>query len=465
MRRPKHFEYAIKKDVRNNPIVREVDRERHRELWRSVGIGAFLVSCSCSRRGSTSSCCARLPGRADAAGARRGGRDQPAPPARDRDAGGRRADRAPGDRRLRMVAPARRAEVIARVRRRTAARPVVAQPLESGRVRGPSPDSSRLAPDPAAGVARGALARCGRSASRCGWSTCRSSRAARSVRARRTAAVAHDRSAGQARRHPRSQRRGARLQRRRRHDLRRAAEIDDPDRGRRGVRALDDCDAKDRRRRWPIASSQGQAFATCVARCRRSGAAGGGLQLDGIGFMQGEPAPTRTRALASHCSATSASTTSAWAASRRPTTRSSAAAPAPCSCRPTRGGARSAASSGPPTAGASLELTIDSICSTSSSASCAPACSRAAPPAAVGIVMDPSTGRDSGAGQRARLQSQRLSRRARGRAAQSRRPGSLRAGIDLQDRHRQRRLRRGRHAADTIIDAERRQHPIRLAAS
>jgi|SRR5688572_10879701 cell division protein FtsL len=37
------FEYAIKKDVRNNPIVREVDRERHRELWRSVAIGVFLV--------------------------------------------------------------------------------------------------------------------------------------------------------------------------------------------------------------------------------------------------------------------------------------------------------------------------------------------------------------------------------------------------------------------------------------
>src|SRR5687767_3174780 len=37
------FEYAIKKDVRNNPIVREVDRERHRELWRSVGLGVFLV--------------------------------------------------------------------------------------------------------------------------------------------------------------------------------------------------------------------------------------------------------------------------------------------------------------------------------------------------------------------------------------------------------------------------------------
>jgi cell division protein FtsL len=40
---PEPFEYAIKKDVRNNPIVREVDEARHRELWRSVGIGAFLV--------------------------------------------------------------------------------------------------------------------------------------------------------------------------------------------------------------------------------------------------------------------------------------------------------------------------------------------------------------------------------------------------------------------------------------
>jgi cell division protein FtsL len=38
------FEYAIKKDVRNNPIVREVDRERHREMWRSVAVGMFLVA-------------------------------------------------------------------------------------------------------------------------------------------------------------------------------------------------------------------------------------------------------------------------------------------------------------------------------------------------------------------------------------------------------------------------------------
>jgi cell division protein FtsL len=37
------FEYAIKKHVRNNPIVREVDEARQRELWKSVSIAAFLV--------------------------------------------------------------------------------------------------------------------------------------------------------------------------------------------------------------------------------------------------------------------------------------------------------------------------------------------------------------------------------------------------------------------------------------
>ena len=37
------FEYAIKKDVRNNPIVREMDQSRQRELWTSVGIATLLV--------------------------------------------------------------------------------------------------------------------------------------------------------------------------------------------------------------------------------------------------------------------------------------------------------------------------------------------------------------------------------------------------------------------------------------
>jgi cell division protein FtsL len=37
------FEYAIRKDVRNNPIVREVDEARQREMWKSVAVAAFLV--------------------------------------------------------------------------------------------------------------------------------------------------------------------------------------------------------------------------------------------------------------------------------------------------------------------------------------------------------------------------------------------------------------------------------------
>src|SRR5688500_18913747 len=43
MHRTEPFEYAIRKDVRNNPIVREVDEERQKELWQSVGIVLVLV--------------------------------------------------------------------------------------------------------------------------------------------------------------------------------------------------------------------------------------------------------------------------------------------------------------------------------------------------------------------------------------------------------------------------------------
>jgi cell division protein FtsL len=38
------FEYAIKKDVRNNPIVREVDEHRLREQWRFLAIGGLFVA-------------------------------------------------------------------------------------------------------------------------------------------------------------------------------------------------------------------------------------------------------------------------------------------------------------------------------------------------------------------------------------------------------------------------------------
>src|SRR5260370_20156064 len=37
------FEYATKKVMRSNRIVREVDGARQRQLWRSAGIGLFLV--------------------------------------------------------------------------------------------------------------------------------------------------------------------------------------------------------------------------------------------------------------------------------------------------------------------------------------------------------------------------------------------------------------------------------------
>jgi cell division protein FtsL len=37
------FEYEIRKDVRNNQIVREVDERRLRDLWQSLGIGIVLV--------------------------------------------------------------------------------------------------------------------------------------------------------------------------------------------------------------------------------------------------------------------------------------------------------------------------------------------------------------------------------------------------------------------------------------
>jgi len=37
------FEYAIRKDIRNNPIVREVDEARVRDMWRSATAGVVLV--------------------------------------------------------------------------------------------------------------------------------------------------------------------------------------------------------------------------------------------------------------------------------------------------------------------------------------------------------------------------------------------------------------------------------------
>jgi cell division protein FtsL len=37
------FEYAVRKDVRNNPIVREVDAERLTEMVKTIALGALVV--------------------------------------------------------------------------------------------------------------------------------------------------------------------------------------------------------------------------------------------------------------------------------------------------------------------------------------------------------------------------------------------------------------------------------------
>jgi len=38
------FEYAVRKDVRNNPIVREVDTARQAEMWKQLGLAVLLVT-------------------------------------------------------------------------------------------------------------------------------------------------------------------------------------------------------------------------------------------------------------------------------------------------------------------------------------------------------------------------------------------------------------------------------------
>jgi len=43
MEQTESFEYAIRKDVRNNPIIRDLDERRQRELWQSAGVAVVLV--------------------------------------------------------------------------------------------------------------------------------------------------------------------------------------------------------------------------------------------------------------------------------------------------------------------------------------------------------------------------------------------------------------------------------------
>jgi len=38
------LEYAIKKDIRNNPVVRQIDRDQKREFYQTIGLAALLVA-------------------------------------------------------------------------------------------------------------------------------------------------------------------------------------------------------------------------------------------------------------------------------------------------------------------------------------------------------------------------------------------------------------------------------------
>ena len=42
--RPRQSDYAVKKNVRNRSIVREVDETRQRELWQFLAVGGLLVA-------------------------------------------------------------------------------------------------------------------------------------------------------------------------------------------------------------------------------------------------------------------------------------------------------------------------------------------------------------------------------------------------------------------------------------
>ena len=39
-----NLDFRVTRDIRNAPIVREIDRRRQRELWRSVAVGVCLVA-------------------------------------------------------------------------------------------------------------------------------------------------------------------------------------------------------------------------------------------------------------------------------------------------------------------------------------------------------------------------------------------------------------------------------------
>ena len=111
------FEYAIKKDVRNNPIVREVDDARQRELGSRSAVAVSWCSCCLFYGWQHFEMLRTATGSRRCSGSGRRKRSRAPSAARDRDAASRPAHRGAGDGKLHLVAPTREeAIVIERVR-------------------------------------------------------------------------------------------------------------------------------------------------------------------------------------------------------------------------------------------------------------------------------------------------------------------------------------------------------------
>ena len=320
------FEYAIKKDVRNNPIVREVDEARQRDLWKSVGLAGFLVVVllfsawqhfELLRHGYQIEQINReraieeeaghqlrleidtlqAPKRIEALAIGGSGSSRPllTKPSCS-SASSRRIRRqnlsSPNADERSRIPVARHAEAAARLRRRI-----------HGRVGGRRRGAARLSADlPSLGP----------------------------LGARRPAAVGHASHSGQARRHRRSPRPPACDQRRRRFHLRGA--VRDRQRRRDGREAVR-CDRRllgarsgrvDRAPQEPAVAFRLRAPAGIAA----GGATGRRVESAGRRVHQGEPALlSRTRSSPRTCSATSASMGTGSKGSSGPTTRRFAARP------------------------------------------------------------------------------------------------------------------------------------------
>ena len=289
-----------------------------------------------------------------------------------------------------------------------------------------------------AAVVLGAL---GARRSRRGSSTCRSFEHAELVaRAERQQMRTHRR-AGQARRHPRSPRPRARDERRRRHDLR-GAHRRSPIARRRGREALQ----RARRlhgqgARRTLVDRLGAAQGVRLrppAGVARPGAARRGAQSRRHRLHQGEPALLSEHASSPRtCSATSASTTTGLSGIE---VRLRLADPrqgrARSWSRPTRGATRSAASSGRRPPARRIELTIDEYLQHIAERELHAGVVENRAAGGSAIVMNPHTGEILAMANEPTFNPNAYRDVDGDRAPQPRRAGSLRAGLDVQGRHR-----------------------------